>query len=255
MAVRIRDMFSRTFDELRHEPTAKRVRALLDGAVAVDTTDAELVWEPRRVVPSYAVPAAAIRVPVVDGAEVDGSGTERVGPALPEVSQRPVLDPSIPFTVHTTPGRMLDVGGRAGAGFAPAELAGYVVLDFDAFDSWFEEERPTVGHPRDPFHRVDALRSTRSVRIEHDGRLLAASQRPVLVFETLLPTRFYLPREDIRADLVASGAGSTCAYKGHARYWSVPGLPDIAWSYPQPQEELVRLRDLLCFFDERLDVV
>lgn len=256
MAVRVRDTFSRALGELRHEPTAKRVRAELDGAVAVDTTEAVLLWEPRRVVPCYAVPAAAIRAPVVDRGGVDGRGADAVGLPLPEVSLRPVLDPSIPFTVHTAPGRTLDVGGRAGAGFAltDPDLAGYVALDFDAFDAWFEEDRPTVGHPRDPFHRIDALASTRAVHIEHDGQVLGASTRPVLVFETLLPTRFYLPRADVRAELVASPTRTTCAYKGHASYWSAAGLPDIAWSYPAPQEELQRLQDLVCFFDERLDV-
>lgn len=256
MAVRVRDTFSRTLGELRHEPIAKRVRAELDGAVAVDTTDAVLLWEPRRVVPCYAVPVASIRAPVVDRGVVDGRGADGVGLALPAVSQRPVLDPSIPFTVHTTAGRNLDVGGRSGAGFAltDPDLAGYVALDFDSFDAWFEEDRLTVGHPRDPFHRIDALASTRSVRIEHEGQVLAASTRPVLVFETLLPTRFYLPRADVQAELVASPTRSTCAYKGHASFWSVAGAADIAWSYPEPQEELHRLRDLVCFFDERLDV-
>jgi len=256
MAVRVRDTFSQTLGELRHEPTAKRIRAELDGAIALDTTEAVLLWEPRRVVPSYAVPAAVIRAPLVDGADRDGSDAGQVGLAMPEVSQRPVLDPSIPFSVHTAAGRMLDVGGRVGAGYALADpdLAGYVVLDFAAFDAWFEEDRPTLGHPRDPYHRVDALASTRSVRIEHEGQVLAASERPVLVFETMLPTRCYLPRADVRAELVPSPTRSTCAYKGHASYWTVAGLPDIAWSYPEPQEELARLQDLVCFFDERVDV-
>ncbi|MGI5129514.1 DUF427 domain-containing protein [Pseudonocardia sp. CA-107938] len=252
MAIRVRDTFSQVLGELRHEPTAKRVRAFVGDEVVVDTTEAELFWEPRRVVPCYAVPLAAIRTAVVEGAEVDGSGSDLVGLRLPAVSERPVLDPSIPFAVHTTPGRVLDVGGRAG--FAPAELPGYVALDFAAFDAWFEEERPTVGHPRDPFHRIDALPSTRSVRIEHDGQVLAESSRPVLVFETMLPTRFYLPRDDVRAALEPSPTRTTCAYKGHASYFTAAGLPDIAWSYPEPQEELTRLRDLVCFFDERLDV-
>lgn len=260
MSVRIRDTFSRTLPELRYEPTTKRIRAELDGGLAVETGgvtgDAVLLWEPRRIVPCYAVPADAIRVPVVPGRHVDSTGVDDVGVPLPDVSQRPVLDPSIPFAVHTTPGRILDVGGRVDAGFALADpdLTGWVALDFAAFDRWWEEERETVGHPRDPFHRIDALPSRRSVRIEHDGRLLAESDRPVVVFETLLPPRYYLPRSDVRADLAASPTRSTCAYKGHAEYWTVAGVPDIAWSYPEPQEELARLRDLVCFFDERLDV-
>ena len=70
----------------------------------------------------------------------------------------------------------------------------------------------------------------------------------------MLPTRFYLPRADVRADLVASPTRSTCAYKGHAAYWSVAGVPDVAWSYAEPPPEMALLRDLVCFFDERLDV-
>ena len=87
----------------------------------------------------------------------------------------------------------------AGAAFRPADpdLSGYVILDFASFEGWHEEEEPIVGHPRDPFHRIDILRGSRHVRIELDGVLLAESQEPTLLFETHLPVRFYLPRADL----------------------------------------------------------
>lgn len=183
---------------------------------------------------------------------------------MPDLSRRPVLDPSIPFGVHTAEGTVLDLLAdglsRPGAGFAPADrdLAGYVVLDFSAFDEWWEEDEPNVGHPRDPFHRIDVLPSSRHVRLLLDGALLAESTRPTILFETMLPARYYLPREDVRAELLPSPLQTTCAYKGQARYWSptVTGspVPDLAWSYEQPMREAAQVQGLVAFFDERVDV-
>ena len=180
------------------------------------------------------------------------------------LGDRPVLDPSIPFAVHTAEGQAVDLlaGGRTrpGAGFRAADpdLAGYVILDFGAFDAWYEEDELNVAHPRDPFHRIDVLASSRHVRLELDGQVLAESSRPMLLFETMLPTRYYLPREDVRAALVPSPTRTYCAYKGQASYWSAvlggDQLTDIAWSYAEPLHDATRVRDLVAFFDERIDV-
>ena len=142
---------------------------------------------------------------------------------------------------------------------ADAELAGYVVLDFHALDSWYEEDELNVAHPRDPFHRIDVLPSSRHVSLELDGQVLAQSSRPTLLFETMLPTRYYLPREDIRAELVPSGTRTYCAYKGQASYWSaaIDGhqLSDLAWTYQNPLHDAALVRGLIAFFDERIDVI
>ena len=135
MSPRMRDLLTGGFGQLRHEPTAKRIRAVLGGGTVVDTTRALLVWEPRRIVPSYAVPDGDVTVQLIlaDPAAADAAGT--IGARMPELSSRPVLDPSVPFAVHTAEGRAVDLsaGGRnrPGAGFYPADpdLAGYVVLD------------------------------------------------------------------------------------------------------------------------------
>jgi uncharacterized protein (DUF427 family) len=252
------------FDELRYEPIGKRIRAMLGGGTTVDSTRAALVWEPRRVVPSYAVPAGDIRgdlTPAVAAARDAGE----VGAMLPAVSSRPILDPSVPFAVHTADGQAVDVRAsgqdRPGAGFRPADpdLDGYVVLDFGAFDEWYEEDEPNVAHPRDPFHRIDVLASSRHVRLELDGQVLAESSRPVLLFETMLPVRYYLPRRDIRAELASSSTQTYCAYKGQASYWSATigdrVIPDIAWAYHEPLHDAAQVRDLTAFFDERVDVI
>ena len=132
---------------LRHEPTAKRIRAMRGDRTAMDPTRAVLLWEPRRVVASWAVPAEDMAAALVAGKPAT-RGADDVGYLLPDVSRRPVLDPSIPFAVHTAEGEVVDIHlgpeVRAGAGLrlADPDLDGYVVLDFDAFDSWCEEDEP-----------------------------------------------------------------------------------------------------------------
>jgi uncharacterized protein (DUF427 family) len=265
MSTRMQSLLAGGLAELRHEPTAKRIRAVLNGGTVVDTTRALLVWEPRRIVPSYAVPGDDVAADLVptDKAAADAAGT--LGARMPELSARPVFDPSVPFAVHSTEGRPADLraGGqnRPGAGFYPADpdLAGYVVLDFGAFDAWYEEDELNVGHPRDPFHRIDVLPSSRHVQVELDGHLLAESSRPALLFETMLPARYYLPAGDVRAELTPSATRSYCAYKGQASYWSATVgdrvVPDIDWTYRQPLHDATQVRGFIAFFNERLDVV
>jgi uncharacterized protein (DUF427 family) len=263
MSTTLRQAIYGHLGDLRHEPTDKRVRALLGDEVVADTTRALLVWEPRRVVPSYAVPVGDVRAELVPVAPLEEADDD-VGLRLPAVSDRPVLDPSIPFQVHTAAGSPVEVrapGGRStGPGFRPTDpdLAEHVVLDFASFD-WLEEDEPIVGHPRDPFHRIDAIRSSRSVRIGLDGHVLAESTRATMLFETMLPIRFYLPPEDVHVELQPSSTRTWCAYKGEASYWSaaLPSrtVPDIAWGYGSPLHDAIGVSGLVAFFDERLDVV
>jgi uncharacterized protein (DUF427 family) len=257
-------LLTRSLDELRYEPTGKRIRAVLGGGTAVDSSRAVLVWEPRRIVPSYAVPAGDIRGELATAAAASGD-TQEAGVRIPALSGRPVLTPADPFAAHTAEGQVVDVRAlgqdRPGAGFrlADPDLAEYIVLDFGAFDGWLEEDEPNVAHPRDPFHRIDVLASSRHVRLELDGQVLAESSRPMLLFETMLPVRYYLPREDLRAGLSPSDTRTYCAYKGQASYWSVTVgdrvLSDIAWTYQQPLHDAAQVRGLTAFFDERVDVV
>jgi len=245
----------RALEELRYEPTEKRVRALLAGEEVVDSTRALLVWEPKRVVPSYAVTMEDVR-----GELLPAPPSEPV-----ESWQPPILHPGIPFAEHSADGQAFDLrtaqGRREGVAFAPADpdLAGRVVLDHRGFDAWYEEDEPILGHPRDPFHRVDMRRSSRHVRIELDGVLLAESSRATLLFETSLPTRFYLPREDVRAELRPGARQTCCAYKGRASHWSldVAGRPheDLAWTYEEPLQDAAAVAGLVAFYDERVDVV
>ena len=147
-----------------------------------------------------------------------------------------------------------------GAGFrlADEDLAGYVALDFAGFDAWYEEDERVVGHPREPSTASISARRTRPVRIEVDGDVIAETTRARLLFETSLPMRFYLPREDIRVDLRPSSRRTYCPYKGEASYWSVDAggrrREDLGWSYEQPLPDVVAITGLVAFWDDRVDV-
>ena len=256
----MQDLMDEAGGLLRHEPIDRRVRASLEGRTIADSTRAILVWEPRRVVPTYAVPVAALKAQLVPAGAESGAD-EDVGVRLPAISSRPILDPSVPFDAHSCAGTAYDViaGEETGAAaaFRPddPDLAAYVVLEFAAFE-WREEDEPVVSHPHDPFGRIDVLRSSRHVRVELDGRLLAESTRPMLLFETLLPVRFYLPRDDVKVHLEPSDTATYCAYKGRASYYSLPDGPrDVAWTYHEPLHDAEPVRDRICFFDERFDVI
>ncbi|HKP39962.1 DUF427 domain-containing protein [Mycobacterium sp.] len=260
MGVRMMDLLSGSLETLRYEPTAKRIRVSLGGEPVADTCEARLVWEPRRVVPTYAVPRASLRAQLVPAGAESGAD-EDVGVRLPAISSRPILDPTVPFDAHSCSGTAYDVIAGEDTGAAAAfqpddpDLSDYVILEFNAFE-WREEDVPIVSHPHDPFTRIDVLRSSRQVRVESDGRVLAESSRPMLLFETLLPVRFYLPREDVAVRLEPSDTATYCAYKGRASYFSVPDGPrDVAWTYHEPLHDAEPVRDRICFFDERLDMI
>lgn len=237
MATRMRDLGDRAFGELRWEPTHRRVRA----DAAIDSTRALLVWEPRRIVPAYAVPEDDIR--------------EAVTPAETSNAEVPgLLHPGVPFAVHSTAGTPVTIGGRARAGFRLDDLPGYVVLDQQGFEAWYEEDDRVFGHPRDPYSRIDVRSTSRVVRIELDRHVLAQTSRARLLFETGIGTRFYVPRADVRGDVVPSDGRSYCPYKGEASYWSVDGHPNIAWSYEDPLPDGPLVAGLLAFWDEKVDV-
>jgi uncharacterized protein (DUF427 family) len=254
MAVRMAHRMMANLFELRFEPVTRRIRCRVGGDTVVDTTDAMLFWEPRRIVPVYAVPAADIRAQLTPFA----SGHQPDLDALP-----PVMGPE-DFGIHTCAGEPLtvDSGGWAleGVAFRPdaPELGGRIALDWPAFD-WIEEEQPVLGHPHDPFTRIDVLPSSRHVVVSLDGVVLADSRRPVGLFETYLPPRWYLLRDDVALDLLTpSDTMSTCAYKGHASYFSLSGDSprgrDIAWTYTNPLHEVAVVKDRVCFFAERTDL-
>lgn len=138
-------------------------------------------------------------------------------------------------------------------------LAPLAALRFDAADTWFCEDAEINGHARDPYHRIDLFPTSRHVRIAIDGVELASSTGALMLCETGLPRRFYLPADDVVCDLFEPSAKHTrCAYKGVASYRTARigdrVVPDIAWSYPIAAPEVGAIEGRWCFFDEHVDL-
>jgi len=226
------------------EPAPRRVRATLAGRTVVDTTSAQYVWEWPNY-PQYYIPLA----------DVD--------PALLVDEQHPQH-----LKRGTAHRHGLKVGDTTRPGAArvyredAAEgLADTVRFEWEALDAWYEEDEQVFVHPRNPYVRVDALRSSRPVRVQLDDVVLAETSSPVLVFETGLPTRYYVPRIDLRFEhLVPTDTVTECPYKGRtSSYWSVRAggttHDDLAWSYDFPTRQLLPITGMVAFYNEKVDHV
>ncbi len=223
------------------EDSPRRVRGLLGGEVVVDSGRVKLLHESGHL-PVWYFPSEDVRSELLRPSE--------------KTTRCPWKGETVYFSV--------EAGGRTAEDAAwsyrdplpgAAPIAGYIAFHFNQLDEWLEEEEPVLGHPRDPYHRIDVRESSRHVRISIDGQLVADSSRPKALFEAGLPTRWYLPREDVRMELLEpTDKDTVCAYKGHASYWSVGDEDDVAWTYEEPLTDAVAVKGLVAFFNERVDV-
>ena len=231
-------------DEILFEPTQRRVRVMFGGVTIADSRGVMLMLEKRRLA-IYYFPAKDVRldlfIPTNYRHTHAGKGeatfySVKVGERIAEKAAWRYLEPERP------------------------DLKDYVAFYWDKMDAWFEEDDEVFVHPRDPYHRVDVLHSSRHVKVVLGGVVVAETNRPSLLFETGLPTRYYIPKVDSRLDLLTPTNTSTrCPYKGKASYWSVSvdgkEFKDIVWSYPAPIPECPKIENLLCFYDEKVDAV
>ena len=225
------------------EPVPRRVRAVLNGRTVLDTTRAIYVWE----WPPY--PQFYIPVDDIDAdALIDEDHTHKLKRGTVRRHGLRVGDVTKPgsvrvFTDDALPG-----------------LAGMARLEWDALDSWFEEDEQIFVHPRSPYSRVDAVRSNRRVRVSLDDVTLADSSATVMVFETGLPTRYYFPRTSVDfTHLLPSATVTACPYKGTTSgYWSVligdVVHPDLAWAYDFPTTPVAPIAGLVAFSNEKVDI-
>lgn len=135
------------------------------------------------------------------------------------------------------------------------DIADYAAFEWDKIDHWYEEDEEVFVHARDPFRRVDCLLSSRRVEIFLDNELIADSSHAVFLFETGLPTRYYLPLSDVREGLLQPSATVTeCPYKGKANYHHVDlngkRYEDLVWYYADPVHESARIKGMVCFGNE-----
>ena len=234
---------ARLKDGVHIELSPRRVRTFFDNQLLADSERVLLVYETRRP-PVYWFPTADVRMELLAAKEAPPGSSSA--------------------TVHWRS----NTGGRAADNLAwsyasptgdLAPLEGHIAFYWNAVDAWYEEDEQVYVHPRDPYTRVDTVHSSRKVRVEVDGRVIAETSRPVLLYETGLPTRYYIPKLDVRMNLLEPTSTVThCPYKGNASYWTLrvarKTYEDFVWAYPRPIPEIPKIENLLCFYNEKVDL-
>jgi uncharacterized protein (DUF427 family) len=223
-------------------PSVRWVRGSVGATLLVDSRQQLLVWEPELPVPRYLFPTADVRVENLRS--VDPPGT---------LSYHHPSGPVDAWYDIDLGDRIIRHGAWQRRGF-PDHLG--VTWDQGALVVWREEDQVVVEHPHDPFVHLDALPSSRPLTVHHRGHLLASTRNAIFVWETGLPTRYYVPRNEIDfTHLTPSSTRSTCSYKGFAtHYWSDERGTDIAWSYPEPFFPYRNIAGHVAFLNELVDI-
>jgi uncharacterized protein (DUF427 family) len=230
---------------LYFEDSPRRVRAVFGGETVADSRRVKLMHE-KGLLPVYYFPEEDVRMDLLEESDHttycpfkgDASyWSVRVGDKVAENAVWSYPDP-----IDSVP-----------------QLGGYLAFYWRMMDHWFEEDEEVFVHPRDPYHRVDVLESSRHVKVRVNGEVVAETERPRILFETGLPPRYYFPPEDVRKEaLVPSDKQTQCPYKGVASYYSVEAdgrrAEDLVWYYPEPIPEAAKIRGHLAFFNERVDL-
>jgi uncharacterized protein (DUF427 family) len=226
------------------EQGQKRVRTYLDGELVADSVNVLLVWE-KPYYPTYFFPEEDVRMELLTPTEYTKRSPSRGEAHFFSVKGGKTFAENAAYHHPDSP---------------VPELSGRVAFVWDAMDSWFEEDEEVFVHARDPYTRVDILPSSRHIQVVVNGTTVADSHHARLLFETGLPTRYYVPKTDVRMDLLTpTKTQSHCPYKGTARYWSVETDGDlhenIVWGYPTPLEESIRVAGLVSFYNEKVDII
>lgn len=236
-------MTTQTRGRIRVEDGQKRIRAQIGGVTVADSADVQMVWEIPHY-PTYYFPQASVRMDLLSD-----SGETKRSPARGTAN---LFDISIG---NRTVAQAAGIWNEAKI----EEVEGYVSFDWKSMDAWFEEDEEVYVHARDPYTRIDVLQSSRPIRVEVDGVVVAESDRARFLFETGLPVRYYLPKTDVHFQyLMPTDTATSCPYKGTARYWTVDvgqGPHDgVVWGYDAPLRESQEIAGFIAFYNEKLDI-
>jgi uncharacterized protein (DUF427 family) len=230
---------------VRIEPCARRIRVFVAGVAVADTTRALYLFEQGHL-PVYYLPFEDVRSDLLHATETTSH--------CPRKGDASYWSIKVGDDVRTDA-----VWGYPNPLPACPDISGYVAFYWNRVDAWFEEDDEVFVHPRDPYKRIDVLQSSRHVVVSVDGVVLADTHRPKLLFETGLPVRYYIPKIDLRLELIrTSDTVTRCPYKGIASYLAFDigdeTRPDLAWTYVAPIPEIPKIENHVAFFNERVDI-
>lgn len=236
-------MTTQTRGRVRIEDGQKRIRTRIGGVTIADSTNVKMVWE-IPYFPTYYFPQDAVRMDLLSDSGETKRSPSRGTANLFDIT---VGDRSVPTAARVWNDAKLD------------DVKGWVSFDWNSMDTWFEEDEEVYVHARDPYTRIDILQSSREIRVEVDGVVVAESNKPRFLFETGLPTRYYVPKTDVHFEyLEPTDTATSCPYKGTARYWSINTTGethhDVVWGYDTPLRESQEVAGLVAFYNEKLDI-
>ena len=221
-------------------PWGRRLRALFGGETVFDTERAMVLHETGKL-PSHWIPREDVNEDLLRATGTDPDHATSWDVVVGDrVAERAVK-------AH-----------RPHGADAP-DLSDHLTVTFGAMDRWFDEDDPVYAHLKDPYHRVDVRSSSRHVVVRQNGQTIAESHRPALLFETGLPTMYYLPFADVRLEFLSLSATiSECPYKGDGQHWhlAIDGqrTEDAAWSLPHPLPEGLGAAEHVCFYADKVEV-
>lgn len=230
------------------EPSPRRVRVQFGGEWIADSTDMRLMYEVNHL-PVYYFPVKDVRLDLLHPTDTKTHCPYKGEASYWTIEASGQTAEDAVWAYQTPYDEMADIN-----------LQDYCAFYWNRVDHWYEEDEEIFVHPRDPKKRVDAVPSSRAVKVVLGGETVAETTRAHFLFETNLPTRYYIPAEDVRMDLLTLTDTTTrCPYKGIASYWSAEiggqTYEDIVWSYPDPIPECPKIKDLMCFYNENVDAV
>jgi uncharacterized protein (DUF427 family) len=224
------------------EPVRRRMSVELGGSMIARSDDAVILFEPAR------YPVAYFPIDDVDQTALQPSDHESTHPDLGKTRW---------FNVVGGDGESKRRGAwsHVDPPAQAAALRGTVAFAWHAMDAFYEEDERILGHAADPYHRVDIRRTCRHLVVQHEGRVVADSNAPLVLYESGFAPRWYVPRADIAADALRAVEGQTfCPYKGLASYYDIGDARNAAWSYRAPFAEVARVADLVSFYPKKVRI-
>lgn len=223
----------------------RRVRAELGGLTILDTTRGRLLHE-SQMLPVLYVPEADVATELLEptGRHTDcpfkGEASYWSIRAGEQVAENAVW--GYPEPIEDAPW-----------------LRGHLAFYWDELDAWYDEDEQVFAHLRDPFHRVDVRPTSRRATFTAGGTTIAESGRALVLSETGLPNRVYVPIDDVGEGLLEpSGTHTHCPYKGEASYWSLAtggrSFADAAWGYPDPFDAARAVAGCVSFLHDDVEI-
>ena len=229
----------------KFEPSPRWVRVYFNSQLIADSRNMMLLRETNRL-PVYFFPKKDVRMDCLQPSDHTTDPSPKGEGVFWHVKVGDKVADNAAFTFRNPPDN-------------DPKLEDHVAFQWNEMDAWFEEDDEVFVYARDPYKRVDVLQSSRHIKVVVDGAAVADSKRPWLLFETGLPTRYYLPKPDVRMDLLEpSDTVTRCPYKGEANFYSIRtgGEPyrDLAWTYRYPMLECLKIQGFLGFLSEKVDI-